>query len=390
MDADARTRPAVDLGSSPFARLATAHVLSTAGDALVAMALAGSLFFDISPGAARGRVALSLVLTMAPFGVVAPFLGPALDRLPGGRRMMVPVAAGARVVVCLAMAREVDGLLLFPLAFVALVLSKTHAVTKSSLVPLVVASEHELVQANARLALGSVVVGTATAVPGVAVLQLAGAEWVLRTAAVVFAVAAVAGTRIRVARPDDPVRARAGAEEIAHSGIRLAAGAMGVLRAAVGFLTFLVAFALRRDEAPSWLFGVVLLASMAGTSVGAIVAPPARRRVREEHLLVAALALLGLGALVAVWTGGRPAAMVLAGVLGVAAAIGKLGFDALVQRDAPDAVQGRQFARFEAVFQLAWVVGALVPVLVPIPTRAGYAVLAVSGAVGAVVYAVRR
>ena len=37
----------------------------------------------------RGRVALYLALTMAPFAIVAPLLGPAIDRAKGGRRLMI-------------------------------------------------------------------------------------------------------------------------------------------------------------------------------------------------------------------------------------------------------------------------------------------------------------
>src|SRR5690348_1374508 len=70
---------------STFARLSRTHALAMAGDTLITLALAGSLFFSISPTAARGRVALSLVLTMAPFAVVAPLLGPAIDRSSRGR-----------------------------------------------------------------------------------------------------------------------------------------------------------------------------------------------------------------------------------------------------------------------------------------------------------------
>src|SRR5687767_247480 len=164
--AGASPRPSVDLAPSPFARLALAHALAMGGDALVTMALAGSLFFDISPTAARGKVILSLVLTVAPFAVVGPLLGPVLDRLPGGRRLLLVLAAVARVLTCLAMAEVVDRLLLFPAAFAFLVLSKTHAVTKSALVPAVVGSEAELVQANAKLSLGSVAVSVVAAVPG--------------------------------------------------------------------------------------------------------------------------------------------------------------------------------------------------------------------------------
>ena len=91
-------------GGRPFSRLAVAHVLAVAGDTLVTMALAGSLFFSISPQAARGRVALYLLLTMAPFAVVAPFLGPVLDRSRAGRRLMLIAASASRAVICLSMA----------------------------------------------------------------------------------------------------------------------------------------------------------------------------------------------------------------------------------------------------------------------------------------------
>src|SRR5206468_1079419 len=73
-------------GDSPLARLAQTHVLAVAGDTMVTIALAGSLFFSVDPNAAKGRVALYLALTMAPFAVVAPLLGPILDRSRAGRR----------------------------------------------------------------------------------------------------------------------------------------------------------------------------------------------------------------------------------------------------------------------------------------------------------------
>lgn len=386
------------LRATPFARLAVAHALSVGGDALVTLALAGSLFFSISPSAARGRVALSLVLTIAPFGVVAPLLGPAIDRARGGRRAMVLAAAAGRGVAALLAARVLDGLALFPMAFVLLVLSKTHAVTKSSLVPTVVARKEDLVEANARLALIAALVSIAAAVPGVALLQLGGAEWVMRLAGLAFAASAVASLRIVQIHPDAPKGARTegpavaaarsgpAADDLSHVGIRAAATATGVLRAAVGFLTFLVAFSLRRAGAPAWVFGVVLAASMAGSLLGAVVAPALRRKVVEEYLLAGSLGVVALSASAAARLGGRPGAVLAAGFLGFAAGGGKLAFDALVQRDAALTVQGRWFARCEAIFQLAWVVGALLPVVLAVPSRSGYLLLAAGAAVATVSY----
>ncbi len=373
---------------SPFSRLAITHALAVAGDALVTTALAGSLFFDISPSAARGRVALSLVLTMAPFAVVAPFLGPAIDRVRGGRRMMVGLACGGRAIAAWYMARVLDGLLLFPATFVLLVLSKTHSVAKSSLVPTVVESDDGLVQANSKLALGSAVMGLSAAGPGVAVLKLAGAEWVVRLAAVVFVAGAVASLRIVQVRPDDPATAPLAKAELRDAGIRLAATCMGVLRGSVGFLTFLIAFTLRREGAPSWKFGVALAASMVATVLGAALAPRLRRRVKEEHLVAGSLGLVVLTGAAAWRLAGFSADVVLAAAIGMAASTAKMAFDSLVQRDAPDAAQGRSFARYEALFQLAWVAGALVPVAAAVPRRLGYVLLTISAGTAAAAYLV--
>ena len=372
------------LGTTPFARLALVNVLAVAGDTLVTMALAGSLFFSISPQAARGRVALYLLLTVAPFAVVAPLLSPVVDRSRGGRRALIIAAAASRAVVCLSMAGHLDGLMLFPEAFAVLVLSKAHMVPRSALVPSTVAGEGELVAANSRLAVLSVLAGFAAAVPGIIVLKIGalGAPWVVRLAAVAFAATAIAGFRlVRPPRGEDRLAAPEVAEAELHAAsVRLAATAMGVLRAVVGFLTFLVAFGLRNDDAPAWWFGVVLAASMVGSFVGAAVAPRLRRRFVEEHILQGGLALVvgvGLGA---AWLGGRPAFALVAAAVGVAAGAGKLAFDSIVQRDAPDAVRGRTFARFETRFQLAWVAGAALPVAVPIPGNVGMGVLALTAA----------
>src|SRR3954451_15988511 len=183
-------------GDSPFARLSLTHLFAVSGDTLVTMALAGSLFFSISPTAARSRVALYLLLTMAPFAVVAPLLGPVLDRSRSGRRTVVVVSLLGRAVVCLFMARHIDSLLLFPEAFVVLVLSKSYFVTKGALVPATVDDDRQLVKANSRLVVLGVVAGFVMAGPGVAVLQLAGGAWVLRFAALVFAGGAIAAVRL--------------------------------------------------------------------------------------------------------------------------------------------------------------------------------------------------
>ena len=57
---------------------------------------------------ARGRVVLFLVITMAPFAVLAPFIGPVLDRIQQGRRYMLAGTLLARGLLCYAMSAAVN------------------------------------------------------------------------------------------------------------------------------------------------------------------------------------------------------------------------------------------------------------------------------------------
>jgi hypothetical protein len=392
---------------SRFGRLARVHLTAIASDALVAVALAGTLFFSIPTGEARGRVALYLLLTMAPFAVVAPLIGPLLDRMRGGRRAMVVATAAVRMIVCIFMVGDVDSLLLFPEAFVVLVASKTYHVAKSALVPTVVDNDEELVLANSRLQLLSGIGGVLAALPGLALNEWVGAGATLVAAAAVSALSGLAALRL----PAEPVASEPAGPveeaELRSAGIVLGASAMGVLRGIVGFVTFLLAFDLRgggddgpipvglafgravrvaagfdpagtgsASGAPTWHFGVVLAMSVLGGVIGSVAAPYLRRALDEERMLAAALVGTALAAVLAAGRGGLFGAGLVGLAVALAATIGKQAFDAIVQRDAPDANRGRSFAQFEARFQLIWVVGGFLPVIVPIPARLGFLVVA--------------
>lgn len=379
---------------SPFVRLARVHVLSVAGDTCVTVALAGSLFFDISPSEAKGKVALSLVLTMAPFAIVAPLLGPFMDRWASGRRRMALGAAAGRAVLAMFAAEAVQGLALFPLVFGMLVLSKAHGVAKSALVKATVERDDELVRANSRLAVLAGLAGVVAALPAAAVLKLPflGPGWVLRLAAVVFGAAAIASVTLvdhRGAGPAaDSGNERERPEGLFAPGIVRAATSMAVLRATVGFLAFHIAFSFRREGIANVWLGLAVVASAAGSLLGSAVAPHLRAVLREEHIVLGALFGVAVTGLVAWGTSGVAMLAVLALAVAIAAASGRQAFDSLVQRDNGDAVQGRAFARFESCFQLVWVVGALASVLIPFPSQAGGLVVALLTAGGAVAYAI--
>lgn len=365
---------------SPFARLARSHVFASAGDALVAIALANSLFFDLDPNDARWKVFLYLVLTMAPLALVAPFIGPMLDRARGGRRWMMIGSHGARAAVCLVMLNDLDSLLLFPEAFTVLALGKAYGVARSAIVPTVVRSDAELVEANSKLQLLSGLAAPAAAIPAGIAFLIAESPAVLVLALVAYLLAMVAALRVPATQVAQAPATPEETAELRGIGVVLAASAMGLIRGIVGFLTFLLLFDLR--ESPTWNMGVVLALTGVGVLVGSVAAPALRRAMSEERMLIASLASALVVGLVAARFDGLLGSAVMAAMVAIISTCGKLGFDAIVQRDAPDANRGRSFARFEVRFQLFWVVGAMIPVIGSIPQQMGFAIIASAAGFG--------
>ncbi len=399
---------------TPFVRLARTHAFHAAGDAIVAIALAGSLFFSIDPSAARSRVLLYLVCTLAPFALVGPVIGPTLDRMRGGQRLMIIITLAARAVLMVLMIPNIDSLWLFPIAFAQLVLGKTYSIAKAATVPTTVESDDELVDKNARLAVLSALSGFVGAAPALALQSLFGSSITLGYAFIIYIFGLTAALKL----PRVAVRAsEISAEELdmRSTGIRLAASAMSILRGVVGFMFFMLAFAFRGgadgidlsgaggaagaavkqamgfelgagSSEPAWKLGLPLAFWGVGILVGNVVAPRVRERVAEERMILGGLAAIAAAAVAAVWAGGLNGAVLLAFVVGSAPSVSKLAFDSVVQRDAPGANQGATFGRFETRFQIAWVLGALVPVVLRIPLRLGFVVVAAASIFAAVTY----
>ena len=103
-----RASEAEGAGESGLHRLIQMHVFNTAGDAAVAISLAGSLFFQVPSGEARDQVALFLGLTMLPFAIVAPLIGPFLDRFAHGRRWAIGATMAVRAFLCWALASSIE------------------------------------------------------------------------------------------------------------------------------------------------------------------------------------------------------------------------------------------------------------------------------------------
>jgi hypothetical protein len=395
--------------SKPFGRLALVHCLQSSGSTLVTISLAGSLFFSISPNAAKSKVLLYLLLTIAPFALVGPALSPLLDRGRQARRTSVAIACIGSALLCFGMARNIHDLLLFPEAFGILVLGKLYLVARAALVPDAVAPGDDLASANARLAVLASLAGFLTMPIGVGLLKI-GAPWVLGFGIVVFGLAGVASFRLsRVAPRSLPATGidEAPAEETAARSPRYAevadarrvlglplyppevvAGisAMSLARATVGFVSFFLAFALRRDHQPTYWFGLLIVASGTGSLIGSLIVPRLRRRMHERQIISLSLGLMTIGAIGAGWIGGLWAQLLLTFVVGVGPTSARPALDSIVQRNVPPALLGRAFGRLETRLQLVWVLASLIAVLIPFPLRVGDAVVAACCVLGALSY----
>jgi hypothetical protein len=403
-----------------FGRLALVHVVMMAGDTLVTVSLAGSLFFSVSPTEAKSKVLAYLLLTIAPFAVVSPVLGPLIDRSANGRRVLVALSASARVLLCWSMSQHLNSLWLFPEAFAVLVFSKLYGVTRGALVPEMartdqfnehatgvgqsgwpsegVKQHHGFAGFNAQLTLLGTLSGLIAGSLGAALLKTLGATSVLVFAAAVFCVGTVASLRLQ--RPTKVVRdevTMSPEERDLQALIPLGVGdvtwslsASALMRFGVGFGSFLLAFGLRRDHAGLQWFAFALSASALGSLLGLGLVTRVRNALSESSLLALAVLGTGIGAGVASRHPTFVAQTVLAGWLGLCAAVAQPSFDAITQRLVPTGAQGRTFARFAVRQQLAWVVGALIPVAISLSFGAGDQFLALVMVVGGVIYSVGR
>lgn len=387
-------------GESGLGKLIELHAVNSAGDMLITVALASTVFFSVPTGEARGRVALYLLVTMAPFAVLAPVIGPLLDRVPHGRRTAMALSMLARAVLAWTMASSVDdaGLELYPAALGALVGSKAYGVVRSVVVPRLLPPRIALVKANSRVTLAGLA-ATAVAAPLGAGLHMIGPGWPLYGAFVIFVVGTVLAftlphkvdsakgeekARMVELRKEGPQQPRP--EQVKRPGLRNVGTAVlpalqanASLRSLSGFLTLFMAFLLREHPigglSEEVSLGVVAVSAGAGNALGTTLGNWLRSRAPEAIISTVVGLALGAAVAAAVWYGVLTVALVAA-MAGLAQALAKLSLDAMIQRDVPEDVRTSAFARSETTLQLSWVVGGGIGILLPLKGELGLGVAA--------------
>ncbi|MFB8102510.1 MULTISPECIES: MFS transporter [Streptomyces] len=416
-------------GESGLGKLIELHAVNGAGDVMITVALASTVFFSVPTDEARGRVALYLAITMAPFTLLAPVIGPLLDRLPHGRRAAMAGAMLARALLAITMSGAVatGGLELYPAALGVLVSSKAYGVVRSAVVPRLLPPKFSLVKANSRVTLAGLL-ATGVAAPIGAGLQTVGSAWPLYGACAIFIVgtflaftmppkvdSAKGERRARLIDPQDhahlphrpepvprsadpkPQRGRKGnGEKPAKErppGLRSVGGSVlhglqanAAHRALSGFLIFFLAFLLREHPMAGQSAAVSLaivgvsagVGNACGTAVGAWL------RARGPEVIIATVLGLALGtAVLAAVFFSTAAVAALGAVAGFTQALSKLSLDAMIQRDVPEEVRTSAFARSETLLQMAWVVGGGIGIALPLNAVLGMSVAAGILALGA-------
>ena len=425
--------------------------VSGAADAFVTVALAGSIFFSTSVDQARGRVVLFLIITMAPFAVLAPFIGPALDRIQQGRRFVLAGTMLTRGLLCYAMSANVaNAVTLLPAAFGILVLQKAGGVVKASVTPRLLPADLTLVTANARSGLISIATSTAAAALAAGVQFAGGAAWTLRIGMLIYLAAmvlafrlpeqidvpvpapgapagapvseATAGqtprTRPDMPRPTLPLPPDAAAgpgsakgtpkerpgrwRTLAQVGpvVSEAMAINAVLRAFAGYMLFLLAFLLRSVNlgdvfghavSHNFALGALALGLSVGSLTSMILGSFFKGRA-PQLIMFSVLIAAPLVTAVCAWGFGLWAAVIVEATAIFCASLAKLGQDSIVGREIGDEIRSSTYAVSETLNQVANVVGGLAGVLVSMLNngQAGLGIAAGALAVAAVLLIVRR
>ncbi|MDT8911159.1 MFS transporter [Amycolatopsis sp. PS_44_ISF1] len=394
---------------SGLTALMYAVMLNYASDAAMAIALANTLFFAATSGESKGKVALYLLITIAPFALVAPVIGPALDKIQHGRRFAMGVASIGQGLMAVVMALHFDDWLLYPAALGMMVLSKSFTVLKAAITPRVVPPEITLSKTNARITVfGLAAAGVFGALAsGVnSIWGSAGALWF--TAAICVA-AAVQSMRIpswvEVTEGEVPTSLSAKPEpkqrrqrQPMGRHIVVALWANGSVRVLTGFLMMFAAFAVKEQTEGTGHspFTQLLLLGIIGAAAGAggFVGNALGSRLHfgsPDQVVVLCVAACVVTTLVATLLPGLATAAVVGLVGATASALAKISLDAVIQEDLPEQSRASAFGRSETVLQLAWCFGGAVGLLLPPTYWIGFLVVTVLLAVGLTqTYLVRR
>ena len=377
-------------------------------DSAMAVALANTLFFAAASGESKSKVALYLLITIAPFAVIAPLIGPALDRLQHGRRLALATSFVLRTALVVVLIANYDGVtgsfpswVLYPCALGMMVLSKSFSVLRSAVTPRVLPPSIDLVRVNSRLTvfglLGGTIVGGAVAagaeylfnlfhMPGalyvIVALTVAGAvlsmripKWVEVTEGEVPTTLSYHGGDGELRRHPRQFSEPGPARQPLGRNIITALWGNCTIKVMVGFLFLYPAFVAKSHDKSGWEQLLILGLIGASAAIGNFGGNYASARLQLGHpaqLVVRSTIAVTAVALATALTGKLLVAALAALVTAAASAVAKASLDASLQHDLPEESRASAFGRSESLLQLAWVAGGATGVLVYTQLHIGF------------------
>ena len=395
------------VGGLDFRSLMGVRVFGQFADGLFQAALFSAVFFNPERATSAGQAAAGFATLLLPYSIVGPFAGVFLDRWRRQRVLLAGNLVRAALVVVFATLLAVLGPTSAPVVALALLVVSVNRFILSGLsaaLPHVVA-ERLLVTANSfstTVGAGAAAAGGATAV----VLRLVfgeddlGASRTALVAAAVYVAAGVLASRIAPALlgPDDPPlheRLRSALAAVARGvgeGARHvrergpAARGLAAISAHRFFygLSFVATLLLYTEQGAVGRgfagLGEVVVVSVVGGLLAAVVTPPATRQLGTQRWIVLVFAAASVVEVAFGLPFTHGPLLVAAFFLGFAAQASKICVDTLLQESVEDDFRGRVFSFYDTLFNVTFVIALLLGALWLPASGVSWAMLAVVGA----------
>ncbi|MBO0771780.1 MAG: MFS transporter [Actinobacteria bacterium] len=376
-----------------FRRLLTTRLVSQAGDGAFTAGIGAYVFFTQNTFPDPGSAAAAFAVLYLPYSLIGPFAGVFIDRW--SRRQILAWSALLRAAFVALTGWLVwsgtTGVPMYASVLLVLGVNRFFLSSLSAALPHVV-EEDSLVTANSLTTTAGTVTSFLGGLTGLAVHVVSGggrgnSALVLLAAGVAYLVAGTAATTMRRDRLGPPPlalgQARASVlHELSLVARGLASGAVHAWRqrpaaAALGVtasqriwygILFLMSILLYRNyfyedsSANSSLghFALVVIAAAIGYGAAAVVTPLATKRLAKQAWMTLLLTAGGIVTGVLGPTFAQPAFLVIAFALGVAAQGITICATTIIQQVMGDAYRGRVFALWDMLFNVPFVVGAVI------------------------------
>jgi|GEM_PF-6439130 len=368
-----------------FPLMVLIHATSGLLDASVAVILATSALFAVDINDAKISILLSLFATMIPFIALAPTAALLVQKIKVPRIVLALSIntfrlAGLILMAIAASQSSTTRLVIFPLAFVMLTLSKCYSVIKTSTLPQITTVE-SFPYFSSRLAMTTGIVGVISGSLLFAINRIFSESVTLYfSSVIVFILIILAlisysrlGHKIVEKKIDadfdlDPDKKLG---EVDHDFPKLSSRNqiravkslftfISSIRLVVGLITIGVSLEFRTST--FMLAMCFLVSSLASFSMNAFAVAVNKTRFSSTFVYICGIAMIAVSFILA-FSNGRLSFILFCGTLGAIGAYSKVVYESRIAHLVPEDLNTAIFSRGEVLMQLSWVAGAVLAVI---------------------------